>query len=408
MVFGRTILLILFLPSLLFGALTFDTNYDNEARILRSFDLPVSFLNDAELQQIIKDKRKLYKHRHFFKSLDEAYLFIPMIKEVMADSDIPSEFLFLAMAESGFSLEAYSRKKASGLWQFMPKTGRLYGLQINDYVDERRDLVKSTEAAVKYLEALHAKFGKWYLAAIAYNCGEGRLSRAIKKAGTDDIAVLLDAQSRYLPGESRRYLRKIVALTFLAGDEDFMINQEYAYLLNRANAYSIARVQVARGERLSRVAGLLHIPLYKLTALNRHLKYDFVPPSGDAYDIYIPYVKLSEFRQTYKPEPMENYYVVHKIKRGETLGKIGRKYKVSYKMIKEFNRLSSSTLRIGQKLVIPLSRPVELKKGKYVVKTGDSLAKIAKKFETTISHLKEINHLKSSVIRIGDRLSIYD
>ena len=187
-----------------------------------------------------------------------------------------------------------------------------------------------------------------------------------------------------------------------------MINQEYAYMLNRANAYSIARVQVARGERLSRVATLLHIPLYKLTALNRHLKYDFVPPSGSAYDIYIPYVKLSEFRQSYKPEPLERFYVVHKIKAGESLARIGGKYKVPYRMIKDFNHLGSTTLRIGQKLIIPLTRPVELTEGKYTVKTGDSLAKIAKKFETTISHLKEINHLESSVIRIGDRLSIYD
>ena len=356
MILKRSLFFIFLLPSLLFGALTFDTNYNSEARILRSFDLPVSFLNDADLQKIIKDKRKLYKHRHFFKSLDEAYLFIPMIKEVMADSDIPSEFLFLAMAESGFSLEAYSRKKASGLWQFMPETGRLYGLQINDYVDERRDLVKSTEAAVKYLGALHDKFGKWYLAAIAYNCGEGRLSRAIKKAGTDDITVLLDEKRRYLPAESRRYIRKIVALTFLAADEDFMINQEYAYMLNRANAYSIARVEVARGERLSRVATLLHIPLYKLTALNRHLKYDFVPPNGSAYAIYIPYVKLSEFRQTYKPEPLERFYVLHRVKSGDSLAKIGRNYKVPYKMIKDFNHLSSSSLRIGQKLIIPQRR----------------------------------------------------
>ena len=407
MILKRSLFFIFFLPTFLFGALTFDTNYNNEARILRAFDVPVSFLNDAELQKIIKDKRKQYKHRHFFKSLDEAYLFIPMIKEVMADADIPSEFLFLAMAESGFSLEAYSRKKASGLWQFIPATGRLYDLQINDYVDERRDLVKSTEAAVKYLQMLHDKFGKWYLAALAYNCGEGRLYRAIKEAGTDDLAVLID-DNRYLPPESRRYIRKIVALTFLAADEDFLINQEYAYLLNRANAYSIARVEVARGERLSRVAALLHIPLYKLTALNRHLKYDFVPPNGQSYTIYIPYVKLSEFRQAYKPEPLETFYVLHKTKSGESLAKIGKKYKVSYKMIKDFNHLSSPTLRVGQKLIIPLSKPVELKEGKYTVQTGDSLAKIAKKFETTIAHLKEINHLENSVIRIGDRLSIYD
>jgi membrane-bound lytic murein transglycosylase D len=408
LVVTRIFLVIFMLPTMLLGALTFDTDYNRQAQIVRAFDLPLSFLNDSELQKIIKDKRKKYKHRHFFKSLDEAYLFIPMIKEVMADSEIPSEFLFLAMAESGFSLEAYSRKKASGLWQFMPKTGRRYGLQINDYVDERRDLVKSTKAAVKYLERLHGRFGKWYLAAIAYNCGEGRLARAIRNAGTDEISALLNPKRRYLPRESRNYIRKIIALTVLAGDEDVMINQEYAYLLNRANAYSIARVEVARGERLSRVAKLLHIPLYKLTALNRHLKYDFVPPNDNTYEIYIPYVKLSEFRQNYKPAPMDSFYVLHRVKSGENLSRIGKKYRVSYKMIKDFNHLSSSFLRIGQKLVIPVSKPLDLKNGKYTVKRGDSLIAIARTFETTVSHLKKINHLKGNTIRVGDRLSIYD
>jgi membrane-bound lytic murein transglycosylase D len=408
-VIKRAILLIWLLPSALFGALTFDTNYANEVRILRAFDVPVTFLNDPGLQQIIKDKRKQYAHRHFFKSLDDAYLFIPMIKEVMADSDVPSEFLFLAMAESDFSLEAYSHKKAMGLWQFMPKTGRRYGLQINDYVDERKDLVKSTEAAVKYLDSLHRKFGKWYLAAIAYNCGGGRLSRAIKRAGTDNINVLLNDKYHYLPAESRRYIRKIIALTLLASDEDFMINQEYAYMLNRANAYSIARVKVARGERLSRVAKLLHIPTYKLTALNRYLNYDFVPPTGKSYEIYIPYVKLSKFRQVYKPEPMESFYVLYKIKHGDTLSGVGKKYRVSYKMIRDFNHLSSSVLHIGQKLVIPVTKKtVYVKRGKYTVKSGDSLTKIARKFETTVSHLKKINHLVDNTIRIGDRLSIDD
>jgi len=400
--------LIFLLPTLLFGALTFDINYNREVQIVRAFDLPASYLNDPDLQKMISDKRKEYKKRHFFKKLNEAYLFIPMIREVMADSDVPNEFLFLAMAESGFSLGAYSNKKASGLWQFLPQTGRLFGLQINDYVDERRDLVKSTKAAVKYLKTLHKRFGKWYLAALAYNCGEGRLAQAIQKAGTDDVSVLLDPQRRYLPRESRIYLRKIIALTFLAGDEDFMINQEYAYLLNRANAYSIVPVKVARGERISRVAKLLHIPAYKLRALNRHLKYDFVPPYNQAYEIYIPYVKLSAFRQNYKPAAMESFYLLHRVRAGDSLTKIGKIYRVSHKMIKDFNRLSSSGLRVGQKLIIPVSRPLDLSNGKYTVKSGDSLEAIARNFETTVSHLKKINHLENNMIRVGERLSIYD
>jgi len=395
-------------PTLLFGALTFNTDLQEQSKVVRAFDLPVSFLNDPYLQKIIAQKRSYYKHRHFFSNPDEAYLFIPMIKSVLSASEVPSEFIFLALAESGLSIEAYSRKKAVGLWQFMPQTGALYGLQIDDYVDERKDLVKSTRAAINHLEKLHDRFGKWYLAAIAYNCGGGRLANAIRKAGTDDISVLLDPNRHLLPKESRIYFRKILALTLLGNDENFMINQEYAYLLDRANAYAIARVKVARGERLSRVAKLLHIPPYKLTTLNRHLRYDFVPPYEKQYTIYIPYVKLNEFLQNYKPAPLETFYLLHEVSSGENLSKIGKKYRISYKMIKEFNQLRSNRLRIGQKLVIPVSKPLDLKNGKYTVKSGDCLETIARDFETTVSHLKALNNLSGSIIRVGDRLSIYD
>lgn len=101
------------------------------------------------------------------------------------------------MTESSLKTRAYSRKKASGLWQFMPETAKQYNLKTDDYVDERRDLIKSTEAASKHLSYLHDRFGKWYLAAIAYNCGGGRLSKAIEKAGSDKLSVLLDEEKIY-------------------------------------------------------------------------------------------------------------------------------------------------------------------------------------------------------------------
>lgn len=405
----RVAILIFALQGWLSAALTFDSNYEKETQILRAFDLPPTFLYDSELQQIIKNKREKYKNHHFFKRMDEAYLFIPMIKTILSQSDIPSEFLFLAMAESGFSLEAYSRKKASGLWQFMPATGRTYGLKIDDYTDERRDLVKSTEAAVAYLESLYGRFGKWYLAALAYNYGEGNLARAIRRAGTDDIAVLIDDKKRYLPYESRHYIRKIVALTILGSDESFLINQEYAYLLNRADAYSIAPVTIAGGERLSRVAQMLEIPTETLRKLNRHLNYDFVPPEDEGYTIYIPYVKLSEFKQRYRPEKLRNIYRVHRVKKGESLASIGKKYHVGYKIIQDFNRLKGSMLQINQKLVIPVgAEPAAKRKQYYTVRPGDSLAKIAKTFNISIAQLKALNHLTSDTIHVGDRLGLND
>jgi len=404
----KRILILLLLPFIAYATLTFESNYKKELEVLHSFDIDASFLHDPVMNQMKEAKRSKYQHKHFFQAMDEAYLFIPMIKSIMADKGLPAEFLFLAMAESNFSTRAYSKKKAAGLWQFMPYTGKLYGLKINDYVDERRDLIKSTKAATKYLSYLHKRFGKWYLAAIAYNCGGGRLSKGIKRAGTDDLTVLLDPDKKYIPRESRLYIRKIVALALLGSDESFLIEQEYGFLLNRANAYSISTVKVPRGEQLSRVAKILHMPKKDLVKLNRHLKYDFVPPHDSYYDIHIPYIKLSEFKQNYKPRKMEQIYIVHTVTAGDNLSYIGKKYGIRYRAIKDFNNLKSDRLSLKQKLIIPIVKPSKNDNKAYVVKQGDTLESIANLYKLSVKELKNKNGLTSSLIRIGAKLTIYD
>ena len=404
-------LFILLFPFLLFANLTYESNHNKELKTLESFDIEPSFIYDPILNKMRDKNTNISKNKHFFKAMDSAYIFIPAIKNLLNKHNIPQEFLYLAMAESNFKTKAYSSKRASGLWQFMPSTGKLYNLKIDQYVDERRDLIKSTEAASKYLLSLHKKFGKWYLAAIAYNCGGGRLSRAIKKAGTDKLSVLLDEKKKYIPRESRYYIRKIVALALLGNDEQFMLKSEYEYLLNRANAYSIATIKLPPGESLKRVAGILNIPLKNLQELNRHLKYDFVPPYTRDYDIYIPYIKLSEFKQNYSKESMQNIYKVHIVKSGDNLSYIGKKYGVSYKIIKGFNKLTSNRLRLKQKLIIPIDNKKIKKfntKLDYLVKKGDSLESISRAYKVSIKNIKSFNHLNGSLIKIGDRLKLYE
>ncbi|WP_297441263.1 lytic transglycosylase domain-containing protein [Sulfurimonas sp.] len=358
-------------------------------------------------------KRKtLKKDKHFFRAMNEAYLFIPAIKNTLLKYNVPQEFMYLAMAESNFQTKAYSNKRASGLWQFMPRTGKLFHLRIDEYVDERRDLIKSTEAAAKYLSALHKRFGKWYLAAIAYNCGGGALNRAIRKAGTDELSVLADEKKRYIPKESRYYIRKIVALALIGSDEQYLMNSEYEYLLNRANAYSIATVKLAPGESLKRLSRLIHMPLKDLKKLNRHLKYDFVPPYAKNYDVYIPYIKLSEFKQKYYKEPMQNIYKIHVVTRGDNLSYLGKKYGVSYKVIKDFNNLKSNNLRLKQKLIIPIAKKSRKHKFDskyyYMVKKGDSLHSISRKYKISVKNIQAQNHMTGSMIHVGDRLKLYE
>ncbi|MCW8954045.1 MAG: LysM peptidoglycan-binding domain-containing protein [Sulfurimonas sp.] len=404
--------LLIFLPVLVSASLTFDTNHNKEVSILESFDIEAFFLYDPILNQMKNSNKTIYKDKRFFKAMDDAYLFIPAIKNILAQNNIPAEFLFLAMAESNFSTRAYSKKRASGLWQFIPSTGKLYGLKIDQYVDERRDLVKSTEAAAKFLTHLHKKFGKWYLAAIAYNCGGGRLSRAIKRAKTDDLSVLLDPKKKYIPRESRLYIRKIVALAMMGNDEQFLLNSEYEYLLNRANAYSIATVKVPRGESLNRISKLIGIPLDELKKLNRHLKYDFAPPYLKGYEMYIPYVKLSDFKQKYFEEKIQNIYRVHVVSRGENLSLIGKKYGVNYKVIMDFNKLKNSRLSLKQKLIIPIDNKAKIEKINskfyYMVKSGDTLESISRAHKISVKSLKQQNSIKGSLIKVGERLKLYE
>ncbi|MDB2562648.1 transglycosylase SLT domain-containing protein, partial [Sulfurimonas sp.] len=333
-------------------------------------------------------------------------------KLALNENNIPQEFLYLAMAESNFKTKAYSKKKASGLWQFMPRTGSSYKLRIDSYVDERRDLIKATKAASKYLSSLHKRFGKWYLAAIAYNCGEGRLSRAIDKAGSNKLSVLLDEEKKYIPRESRHYIRKIVALAFIGNDEQFMLKSEYEHLLNRANAYSIATVSLSSGESLKRVAKILNMPLEDLKKLNRHLKYDFVPPYAKKYDVYIPYIKLTEFKQNYFEAPIKNIYKVHIVSSGDNLSYIGGLYGVPYKMIMDFNNLKNSRLKLKQKLIIPSHNQSKIKKLRkkpyHIVKRGDSLGSISEAYKVSVRNIKSYNRIKGSLIKVGDKLKLYE
>ena len=253
--------LLLFTPFLLLASLTVPQN-NKELAVLEAFDIEPTFLYDQILNDMIERISSKEQRWYYFKAMNDANLYIPVVKNILAQNAIPKEFLYLAMAESNFSNIALSNRAASGLWQFMPATAKHYKLKIDDYVDERRDIFKSTNAASTYLKSLHKRFGKWYLAAIAYNCGGGKLNRAIREAGTDDLATLLDPEKKYIPKESRFYIRKILSFAMVGYDEGFMLDTEYEHLLNRASAVSIATIKVAGGESLNRISKIIDIDFH--------------------------------------------------------------------------------------------------------------------------------------------------
>ena len=190
-----------------------------EIEILQSLEIDPSFINDVHYvntKEHINELKKIF----FLKTLKRGNLFMPNLQELLGEADIPNTFLYMAMVESKFLADSKSHKHAAGLWQFMPATAKEYKLTKTRHIDERLDPIKSTKAAIEYLKYLHQRFHKWYLAAMAYNCGEGRLAQAIKKAGTDDLSVLIDEDQAYLPKETRDYIQRIIVAALLAHDKN--------------------------------------------------------------------------------------------------------------------------------------------------------------------------------------------
>jgi len=451
---SRLIFSILLLSTISFASLVNSGFIYSDLKILEDLDLDRSFITDPKLQKtyqrIINNNQKRYA-----KHLNDAHLFVPKIKQILKENDIPPAFLYLVMAESNFSLNAKSYKKALGLWQFMPKTGKIFGLKQDEYVDERMDIIKSTRAAVSYLKSLKKRFGKWYLAAIAYNCGEGRVYEALTRSTLDmylednkktkqtkefrkiislyqkkklpfnklykvykevrkynytpGIKELLHFQKglrrQYLPGESQEYIRKIISLG-LMNNREFLINGDNAHLLNRGISEPIITVQIKGGVLLEDVGKLVGMSYDNIHGLNKHIKQGLISPEYETYDIYLPYSVLSRFQANIE-NIKDAKYAMHKVKSGDSLYRIAKKYKINYKLIKKFNKLSSNVLSINQKLIIPVAASFAPKNDEiYIIKSGDTLSAIAKIYKIKLSKLMKDNKISSNLINIGDKIVI--
>ena len=389
--------------------------YSTYSKILDKFDIEDSFLKDKYLRKKI-NKYEKSKDNMIFNHLNKAYLLIPMLKQKIKSAGIPEEILYLSMAESNFLVKAYSKKKAAGLWQFMPRTGRYYGLRIDTYIDERKDILKSTDAAIAYLKDLHNKFGKWHLAIMAYNCGEGRVRQAIRRAKGDTLDKLLKShrwrKRQYLPSETRDYIRKIVALSIIANKIGFFTTDDNYHLLNRGVSMPIVPVKINSDIHISDVSKILNMPYPELRGLNKHLKYNITPPDNQMHKIYIPYSRLVIFNQNKKKlKQYKSTFRIHIVSKGDNLYDLGRAFGIPYKMITLANGLTSNTLKIKQKLIIPIKSGrmsyVPSQKIYYIIKRGDTLSKISRKFNVKISSLLKRNKkTRNGVIKIGEKIYI--
>jgi membrane-bound lytic murein transglycosylase D len=284
-----------------------------------------------------------------FMWLKRAGRYFPYIEEKLAIADMPDDLKYVAVAESALITDIKSRKRAVGLWQFMSRTARRYGLRKNRLVDERLDFERSTEAAIKYLQRLHSEFGNWTLALAAYNCGDVFLKREIKTQQVKDF-YRLD-----LPLETERYIFRIAAIKIIMENPKqygFDLPTEHVY---PPRWYDTVEVKISHRLKLTELALALDTDFKALKELNPQFLRDFVPrgsynikvPPGFGPKVVVALEELGKGGVGQRQDISENHYVVRE---GDTLGDISRRTGVSLGTLKRINGIEGSIIWAGQKL----------------------------------------------------------
>jgi len=326
------------------------------------YDIPV------EMQPLVAD------YIHFFQGAGRIWFrrwmsrstrYIPVMTPILESTGVPRDLVYLAMIESGFSAQAYSWAHASGPWQFINGTGKMFGLRNDFWVDERRDPVKSTTAAARYLKDLYGEMGHWYLAWASYNGGRGKVRRAIEKRGTDDWWELADGKG--LANETKHYVPKLIACALVAKHpRAFGFSDDEFDFLPKLE-FDVVDVPAPTDlEVLARAAGAT---VEELSELNPELKRWCTPPmpEGKAYRLRVPPGRAPLFAANYpKLAPAERLaFKVHRVKRGDTLSGIAATYASAPEAIMQMNRLRNSrALRVSTELIIPVPSARAAKDGR--------------------------------------------
>jgi membrane-bound lytic murein transglycosylase D len=284
----------------------------------------------------------------------------PLVETIFTEFHLPSDLVYLSLVESGFNPYAYSRARATGPWQFMKGTGKLYGLRIDQYVDERRDPIKSTVAAARYLRDLYDLFGAWPLAMAAYNAGEGKVSRALHKAQAESFSEI--SKTRLIRRETKEYVPRFMAATIIARNPD-----RYGFSQEAVAPHRFEEVVVDRPIHFRAIANVTGVPYDELRLLNPELRRDATPPDDTAYHLKVPVgskAKVEELLDripTFKfpalPASRAKFADVgtsrwYKVRVGDTLAKVSKRFRIPLKTLKAKNNLSSPVIRPGDFLII--------------------------------------------------------
>ncbi len=339
-----------------------------------------------------------------------------LMQRILREKGLPEDLVWLCLVESGFNPKAYSWARAMGPWQFIASTGRKYGLRRNWWYDERRDFVKSTYAACDYLTFLYNKFKSWPLALAAYNGGEGRVARVMKKHKTNDFWKLK------LNKQTAKYVPLYMAATIIGKDPE-----RYGFDVEYDQPIQFDEVIVNQPVDLKKVAKSLGASFAVLKQLNPELRRGITPPNYSGYQLRIPTGTKELFAQKFRgyDAKTSGLFVEHQVRKGQTLSHLSHRYGVPISAIMELNGLTNKhRLSIGQRLIIPANRGMTAKSSSkvssskktkkkasgsfiYTVKKGDTLSRLALKFNTTPGDIRRLNRLKNAHrINVGQKLNI--
>jgi membrane-bound lytic murein transglycosylase D len=313
------------------------------------YSIPITI--NSQVVSFIKAFQKI-RRKNIQNALNRSVEYIDEFKKIFKSQGVPEDLAYLPMIESGFRVHAISRARAQGCWQFMASTARMFGLRVDWVVDERQDPYKSALAAAKYLKRLHEEFGDWYLALACYNGGTRRVSRAIKVLKTKDFFKI--ARSRYIRRETRNYVPAFLAALIVAKNPE-----TYGFTIETEKTEKIfantKTLKIPSPVDLRQVAELAAIPYPQLKKINPELIREFTPFNQDHYVIRVPETLTeSALEQLKRLPPAKKYFIGwYKVKRGDSLYSIARKFNTSVKKIKKANKLRSNLIHPGKQLLIP-------------------------------------------------------
>jgi len=418
-------------------------------------------------QVLLNINRFLNEDRGFItRSLSRGSKYLPMMKTIFRQKGLPEDLVYLAIIESGFNTQAVSPASAAGIWQFIPSTGRRYGLAINDWVDERRDPVRSTYAAADYLIALHDIFGSWPLAIAGYNSGEGKIIKGIRNYGVSNFWDM-SSVGGHLADETKIYVPSFLAATFIAKDP-----ASYGLTIAAQPPDQWEEVSLPQPVTLAEAAQYARTSVERLQEINPHLRKASTPPKEPGFILRLPEGSGRDFIAAYQkagrgqalaaetPPPVPKASDLarlrpgleaaasaapletpmpritapppetHRVVRGDTLGGLAQKYKTTVRELTRLNELKSDRLVVGQRLKVragsaaptqapapssqaaarpaptPVATPTKPAPEFHTVAAGDTLGALAIKYGVKVKDLMEMNSLTGTNLRLGQKLRV--